>query len=89
MADLDRKVKKAKRDLVRKPFRSLVGVVGAISFGILTGLVTQDTATLAKTIGLVKFGSDLIQDTMALGDKENPISNDKFYFLWKLQKKTK
>jgi len=30
-------------------------------------------STVAKTIGLVKFGADMIEHTMALGDKENSI----------------
>jgi hypothetical protein len=82
---LDKKVRLAKRDLIRKPFRSLTGVIGAISFGVLTGIITPDTAAIANAIGLVKFGSDMIDHTMALGDKEDAIKDDQFYFLWKLR----
>ncbi len=87
LAVLEHKVNKAKRDLISKPFRSLAGVVGVISFGILTGLVPADMSAVAKTIGLVKFGADMIEHTMALGDKKNSIRSDHFYFLWKVQKK--
>lgn len=87
LVDLERKVKAAKRDLIKKPFRSLSSVVGVISFGLLTGLITPDIAAIAKTIGLVKFGSDTIMQTMALGDKEDAIKSDHFYFLWKLKQR--
>lgn len=87
LIDLERKVKAAKRDLIKKPFRSLTSVVGVISFGLLTGLISPDIAAIAKTIGLVKFGSDMIKQTMALGDKEDTIKSEHFYFLWKLKQK--
>lgn len=89
IVSLDQRLKKAKRDLVKKPFRSFTGVVGAISFGVLTGIIPPDISSIAKTIGLVKFGSDLIKDVMATGDKEDAILNDHFYFLWKVKKKVK
>jgi len=89
LAFLDKKVNQAKRDLVSRPLRSLVGVVGAISFGILTGLIPPDMSNIAKAIGLVKFGADVIDQTMAVGDKENRIATDKFYFLWKVRNKVK
>lgn len=86
IAHLDIKVKKAKRDLISKPFRSLTGVVGVISFGLLTGLVPSDTSEIVKVLGLLKFGSDFIKDTMALGDEDKNIKSDHFYFLWKARK---
>ncbi|TRZ75874.1 MAG: hypothetical protein D4R93_04225 [Deltaproteobacteria bacterium] len=89
LANLDRSVKEAKKDLISKPFRSLAGVVGVISFGMLTGLVPPDIAPLAKTIGLIKFAADVVKDTMAVGDKERVVRNDQFYFLWKLKKRMK
>ena len=86
---LDKKIKAAKKDLIKKPFRSITGIVGVISFGILTGIIPSDIATIAKTIGLIKFGSDTIQQTMALGDSEDKIKSDHFYFLWKVRERTK
>jgi hypothetical protein len=87
LAQLEQKVNQAKRDLIRKPVRSFVGIVGAISFGILTGLVPQNIINIAQTIGLAKFGADILKDMMALGDKEDAIRSDHFYFLWKVKKK--
>jgi hypothetical protein len=86
LAHLDTKVKKAKRDLISKPLRSLTGVVGVISFGLLTGLVSSDISQIVKVLGLFKFGTDFIKDTMALGDDDKNIKSDHFYFLWKVKK---
>ncbi len=89
LASLNIKVKQAKRDLVRKPLRSLAGVVGSISFGMLTGLISPDIPAIAKTIGLVGFGAKFIGDVMALGDSEDKIANEHLYFLWKIKKKAR
>lgn len=89
LASLDIKVKQAKRDLVSKPARSLAGVVGSISFGLLTGLMSPDIPAIAKTIGLVGFGTKFIGDVMGLGDSENRIANEHLYFLWKIKKKVR
>jgi hypothetical protein len=87
LAALNKKVQKAKRDLLRKPFRSATALTGVISFGLLTGLISPDISAIATTIGLVKFGSDLVKDVMALGDAEESIKNQPFYFLWKVKQK--
>ena len=89
IAYLDRKVKAAKKDLVRKPLRSMTGIVGVISFGLLTGLISPDIAAIASAIGLVNLGKETIQQVMSLGDKEDFIKSDQYYFLWKLKQKAK
>lgn len=86
IAALDIKVAQAKRDLISKPFRAVAGIVGTISFGLLTGIVPQEVSEIVKALGLLKFGSDLVKDTMAIGDGESTIKQDPFYFLWKVQK---
>ena len=86
IANLDIKIKRAKKDLISKPLRSLTGVVGIISFGLLTGLVQSDISGIVKALGLLKFGSDFINDAMALGDSDKRIKSDHFYFLWKVKK---
>ena len=86
LAHLDTKVKKAKKDLISKLYRPLTGAVGVMSFGLLTGLVPTDTLEIVKILGLLKFGSDFIKDTMALGDGYKSIMSDHFYFLWKVKK---
>jgi len=85
LASLDIRVKKAKKDLICKPLRSLTGAVGSISFGLLTGIVSPKLTAIVSAIGLAKFGTDLIKDTMATGDKEDAIKEEQFYFLWKVR----
>lgn len=85
LAELDQKVIKAKKDLIRKPARSLTGVVGAISFGLLTGIIPPDITPIASALGLAKFGADFIKDVMATGDKEDVIREHQYYFLWKVR----
>ena len=87
LASLDKKVKKAKRDLISKPVRALTGVVGAISFGLLTGIIPPDISAIASAIGLAKFGGDFIKDAMATGDQEDAIKEHQYYFLWKVRQK--
>lgn len=89
LAQLDAKVNKSKKDLISKPFRSFIGIVGVISFGLLTGLVPPNTSEIVQALGLLKYGSDLIKDSMALGDAEKDIKNDHYYFLWKVKKTAK
>jgi hypothetical protein len=86
---LDKKVKQSKRDLISKPMRSLAGVVGTISFGLLTGLISKNLSSAAMALGLLKFGTDFVGDVMATGDKEKAIENDQYYFLWKVKKASK
>lgn len=89
LALLDRKIKQAKRDLISKPLRSFVGVVGAVSFGLLTGLISSNISAIAQTVGLVKFSADVIENVMSFNDREKDIKNDQFYFLWKIKKARK
>jgi hypothetical protein len=89
LAKLDDKVKRAKRDLVSSAMRPLVGVAGAISFGLLSGLVTAEVAQIAQAVGITSFGAAFLQKLMALGDAERTIQQDDFYFLWKVRKLAK
>ncbi len=89
LASLDRKVRSAKRDLVTKPIRSILGIVGVISFGLFTGLLPENLSQIAKVLGLLKFGSDTLKEIMAAGDKERSIENESFYFLWKVKQKVR
>jgi hypothetical protein len=88
VASLNQRVKLAKKDLISKPVKSLLGISGVISFGLLSGLIPQDVAAVAEAIGLVKFGSDLVQDLLSMGDKERSVKTEKCYFLWKVHSKS-
>jgi hypothetical protein len=86
---LDRRVSIAKRDLMSKPLRSLVGLAGAITFGIYTGIIPAELAEIARTIGFTKLGADILEKIMAVGDSKKAIREDHMYFLWKVHRKTK
>jgi hypothetical protein len=89
LSNLEIKTSQAKRDLIAKPLRSVTGVVGAISFGLLTGLLPQDTSQIAAALGLLKVGADVVKQVMALDDADRSIKNEHFYFLWKVKKTRK
>ncbi|MBN2128986.1 MAG: hypothetical protein JW741_05790 [Sedimentisphaerales bacterium] len=89
LARLDQKVKRSKQDLVSATARPLAGMVGAISFGLLSGLIPAEIAQLAQTIGIASFGSTFLERLMALGDAEKTVQQDDFYFLWKVRKLAK
>lgn len=89
IAQLNIKVKQAKKDLIVNTYRPAIGVVGVISFGLLAGLFPPDMSEIIKALGLFKVGGDAVTNLMALGDKETQIKTDQFYFLWKLKKTIK
>ncbi len=89
LARLDNKVRKAKQDLVSSTTRPLVGVVGAISFGLLSGLIPAEVAQVAQAVGITSFGAAFLEKLMALGDAERVIQQDDFYFLWRVRKLAK
>jgi len=89
LAYLDQKVRLAKKDLLSKPIKSLLGVVGVISFGLFSGLIKEDLASIAKAIGFLKFGSDFVKDLISVKESEKSITLDDYYFLWKIRKRNK
>jgi len=86
LANLEIKVKNAKKDLIKKPLRSIIGIAGVMSFGLLTGIIPQNLSDIMKILGLYKFGTDLIKDSLAIADGKKEILNDNYYFLWKIKK---
>lgn len=88
LSTLDRNVKNAKKDLVRKAAKSIIAITGAISFGIYTGLIPTDMAELAKVVGLSKIAADILEKSLPFGDAVSTIKNDDLYFLWKVKRKS-
>ena len=86
LARMDENVKAAKRDLVSSAFRTSIATVGAISFGIYTGLLPTELVKLAELIGVTNVGSDILQKVMALGDAEKTIRNNDLFYLWKVKR---
>jgi hypothetical protein len=60
LANLNQSVQVAKRDLVKRAYRSVVAVVGAISFGLYTGFIPTELAEMAKVIGFTKIATDIL-----------------------------
>ena len=87
IAQLDIKVKQAKKDLVVNTYRPVIGIAGVISFGMLAGLFPNDLSEIIKALGLFKFGTEFVSNLLTLGDSEEKLKSEQFYFLWKLKKK--
>jgi hypothetical protein len=81
---LDRKVSKAKRDLVR-PYRAL-GWVGVISFGLYAGFIPPDLKAAATALGLAKLLADGTAALLERSGAKDTIRDDQFYFLWRVRK---
>ncbi len=89
LAALDKRVKIAKKDLLKKGVRSLVAAAGVISFGLYSGLFSAETAELIKNLGLAKIAYDAAQTVIPIGEARSAIKNDDLYFLWKAKKLVK
>lgn len=89
LAELDKKVKKAKHHFFKGTRRKITGWVGALSVGMYTGFITANALTGAAAFGAVKAGSELIDWLMSESDAEEEIKDDSFYFLWKAKKLSK
>jgi len=86
LANLNQSVQVAKRDLVKKAYRSVIAVVGAISFGLYTGFIPTELAEMAKVIGFTKIATDILGNLLPVGDAEESIKTEDLYFLWQVRK---
>ena len=89
LAALEKRVKIAKRDLVKKGIRSIVAVAGVISFGLYTGFIPAEFAELIKAVGLTKIAIDLVEKTVPVGEAVSTVKNDDLYLLWRARKLAK
>jgi len=89
LASLDKRVKVAKKDLLKKSIRSIVAVAGVISFGLYSGFISGETAELIKTLGLAKIAYDVVEKSIPIGEARSAIKSDDLYFLWKAKKLAK
>ena len=89
LASLDKRVKVAKKDLLKKSVRSVVAVAGVISFGLYSGFISGETAELIKTLGLAKIAYDVVEKSIPIGEAKSAIKSDDLYFLWKAKKLAK
>jgi len=89
LAALDKRVKVAKKDLLKKSIRSVIAVAGVISFGLYSGFISGETAELIKTLGLAKIAVDVVEKAIPIGEATSAAKTDDLYFLWKAQKLSK
>lgn len=89
LASLERSVNDAKRHLRVQPIRSTIALVGVVAFGLYTGFIPTEMIEITKLLGLGKIAIDLQKEILALRDAEKTIRNEGFYFLWKVQRKSK
>jgi hypothetical protein len=89
LAQLNNKVKNAKKNLIKDTTYKILGWTGAISFGLYAGLLPADLATAATALGLVKIMADITEGALAKSTIDANIRDESLYFLWKVQKKVK
>ena len=84
LATLDKKVKKAKRDLVAVPLKSAAATIAALGVGIYTGVIPAELAAAAQSLG----ASKVIYDTVVRAAEHAGVkdrADNAFYFLWKVK----
>ena len=89
LAELEQKVKKAKRTLVTKPIIGTAAVGLALTFGYFTGLLPNETMEMAKALGGAKVIHDIAKQTFSAVDTKKEIMTDNMYFLWKVRRKAR
>jgi hypothetical protein len=85
IATLDRKVKEAKRDLVRVSLTSAAALTAMIGFGMYSGMVTPEFKAVVSGLGLAKLVYDITSKALEAADVDKPVRLEKFYFLWKVR----
>ena len=83
LAELDLKVKEAKRDLVRYPAAALAGTMAVLGFGFFSGTLTTELQTMVAALGGYKAVHDLTTKTIDLADVRKSVRHDDMYFLWR------
>ena len=82
---LDLKLRNAHRGLVKTSRRKVFAWVGAITFGLFSGLLPSSLEAAAKALGLTKVLAELGESALQTGGNEDVIRNDDMYFLWKVR----
>lgn len=89
LAKLDLKLRSAQNSLVKTSRRKATAWVGAITFGLFSGLLPSSLAAAAKVLGLTKVLADLGEAALQTKGDENLIRSEDMYFLWKVRQTTR
>lgn len=84
LANLDRRVRIARRDLVTEAVHGVLGTIAALSFGLYSGFLTAEVAPIVTALGLPKIAAD-VEKVLAIGRAEDQVRNDDLYFLWRVK----
>lgn len=87
LANLNQKVKTARKSLVKSSATKILAWTGAITFGLYTGFLPTELAGLAKALGLTKVLAELTENLLSQRKIEKVIQNEDLYFLWKVRRK--
>jgi len=86
LAELENKVGKARRLLIKGSYRKILAWTGAISFGVYMGLLPQGLAAAAAFFGLTEVLADFTEELMNKSDINESARGHNMYFLWRLKK---
>lgn len=89
VARLGERVRRARETILRSTAREAVVWVGALSFGVLAGLLPANLAGAAATLGLGKTAADLSKQALSSADADQAIRGENLYFLWRLRELSK
>jgi hypothetical protein len=89
LALIDKKVKQARKNLIKGVGVKVFSYASAISLGIYTGFLQKDLASIASTLGLANILAQITQNTLDNSDTEEPVRNESMYFLWKVREHAK
>jgi len=86
LANLNQKVKTARKSLAKSSATKILAWTGAITFGLYTGLLPTELAGLAKALGITKVLAELTENIASQRKIEKVIKNEDLYFLWKVKR---
>ncbi|MGA2091983.1 MAG: hypothetical protein ABSH16_01055 [Sedimentisphaerales bacterium] len=86
LAELENKVGKGRRSLIKGSRRKILAWTYAISFGVYMGLLPEGLAAAAAFLGLTKVLADFTEGLMNKSDIDESARGHSMYFLWRLKK---
>jgi hypothetical protein len=84
--NIDLAVKNSRRILRKNTTRSFIISTGFISLGLFSGILPGNIGQLLAAMGGYGFVKDSIKGGLSLLNEPESIRDNKFYFLWKVQK---
>ncbi len=89
LAKLDKRVKSARKSLVKVPIHNALSWTAAISFGAYTGYLPNELLAAASGLGMIKVLSDLTREILSIGESSNVVEGEEMFFLWQVKKRAK